>query len=289
LNGNFYLMNAKASSRVTTLVVEDCLHLSREVGAHFNSKECFYYRDRIRQARYAALADAEGFSQICFALESLGLRLFGKEAALGEYRPCIAKLAENSAVLTDLPKKFPSQFKSFAALFEIVRTARNDAMHLGAYARHATVAGVELCIGLEESLMANVDRTVGNLMVASPVVVEQWQPIAHARQLMLMHSFSCLPVRMSDSWWLLSELDMARFLAVVPKTKKERLGCAIKDAMKDGLKLLRVKDEELLKVSMSIRDVLQRPSIQNGPTLWLVGDEKYPEHLAGVLTPFELM
>ena len=34
-----------------------------------------HYRDRFREARYAALADAEGFEAICFALEALGLRL----------------------------------------------------------------------------------------------------------------------------------------------------------------------------------------------------------------------
>lgn len=254
-----------------------------------NEVECRYYRDRLRAARYAALADAEEFGQICFALESLGLRLFGMEATLDKYKPCIAKLSALSPVFSDLPKSFSSKFKSFGSLFEIVRTARNDAMHLGAYARHATVAAIELCIGLEEALMANVDSTVGNLMVTSPVVVEPWQPIAHARQLMLMHSFSFLPLRMRDSWWLLSELGMANYLGVKSAIKKKRLGRDISDAVKDGLELLEIKDEDLLNVNMSISDVLKRSSVQNGPMLWLVVDKKQPSHLAGILTSFELM
>lgn len=30
--------------------------------------ECVFYRDQLRAGRYAALADAEGFHSICFAL-----------------------------------------------------------------------------------------------------------------------------------------------------------------------------------------------------------------------------
>ena len=37
--------------------------------------ERLHHRDQLRDARYAALADAEGFPIICFALEALGVRL----------------------------------------------------------------------------------------------------------------------------------------------------------------------------------------------------------------------
>lgn len=251
--------------------------------------ERLYYRDRLREARYAALADAEGFGQICFAIESLGLRLLGKEATLNKYAPYITTLATDSPIFSDLSQSYPHTFKSFDALFEIVRVARNDAMHLGAYARHATAAGIELCIGLEDSIMANVKRTVGNLMVTSPVVVEPWQPVAHARQQMLMHSFSFLPLRIEDSWYLISELSMAKYLGVKSGERKNRLGCPINCAAKNDLKLLRIENEDLLDVNMNIDEVLQRSSVQNGPSLWLVIDKERPSHLAGILTPFELM
>lgn len=252
-------------------------------------EECVYYRDRFREARYSALADAEGFSTICFALESLGLRLLGEQATLERYKPRIADHARKSTVLTTLAADLPSRFKSFDALFRIVQTARNDAMHIGAYARHATEAAIELCIGLEEALMADVERTVGNLMVASPVILKQWQPVAHARQLMLMHSFSFLPVRIKKSWFLVSELGLAKYLGADAATKKARLGETIESAQAAGMELLQFRNEDLLREDMLVANVLERSQVQDGPMLWLVVDDVHSEHLAGVLSPFELM
>ncbi|QHE87143.1 hypothetical protein [Hydrogenophaga sp. BPS33] len=248
-----------------------------------------FYRDRFREARYAALADAEGFGAICFALESLGLRLWGKQATLERYSHRIAERSERSPVLTSLAERFPSTFKPFWALFRTVQAARNDAMHIGAYARHATEAAIELCIGLEEALMSDVERIVGNFMVASPVAVQLWQPVAHARQLMLMHSFSFLPVRLGKSWYLVSELGLAKFLSANSETKKARLGESVETAKSSGLQLVKVRDTDLLRVSTPINEVLQRSKVQKGPMLWLVVDEAHPEYLAGVLSPFELM
>jgi hypothetical protein len=252
------------------------------------AEECLYHRDRFREARYAALADAEGFDAICFALESLGLRLLGAQATLDRYKPRIAERAHNSLVLTEMATSHPSTFKSFEALYKTVQTARNDAMHIGAYARHATEAAIELCIGLEEALMADVERTVGDVMVTSPVTVEEWQPVARARQLMLMHSFSFLPVRIQDSWWLVSELGLAKFLAVNCETKKARLGQTLESAKAGGMEMLEVGND-LLRANMTTDTVLQRAQVQSGPMLWLVVDDAHPDHLAGVLSPFELM
>lgn len=254
-----------------------------------DSKESVYYRDRFREARYAALADAEGFGAICFALESLGLRLLGEQATLERYKPRIADRARKSTVLAELTSRFPARFKPFDALYRTVQTARNDAMHIGAYARHATEAAIELCIGLEEALMADVEKTVGNVMVTSPVTVERWQPVAHARQLMLMHSFSFLPVRLNESWCLISELGLARFLGVNSDSKKTRLCETIESAKLAGMEMVELRDEDLLRVEMPVNDVLQRSPIQSSPMLWLVVHDSHPEHLAGVLSPFELM
>ena len=40
---------------------------------------------------------------------------------------------------------------------------------------------------------------------------------------------------------------------------------------------------------MTVGDVLTGARVQDGPMLWLVVDEHQPDHLAGVLSPFELM
>ena len=250
-------------------------------------RERLFYRDRLRAARYAALADAEGFESICFALEALGLRLRGRQAALGLYRENIAPQAIRALVFEELSGAFPLRFKTFEALFSIVLAARNDAMHTGSYARHATQAAIELCIGLEEALMAGVERTVENLMVSSPVTVESWQPVAHARQLMLMHSFSFLPVLLDGAWCLISELGLAKYLS--EGARKTRLCESIADAKSNGMQVREISDAELLRAGMPVAAVLAGAQVQDGPMLWLVVDERQPDHLAGVLSPFELM
>lgn len=250
-----------------------------------------HYRDEFRSARYAALADAEGFEQICFALEALGLRLLGQQGDLGQYEDRIAFYARLSPMLTELVKTHPSGFKSFEALYDTVRKARNDNMHLGAYARHATVAAIELCIGLEDALMVDVKPKVSYVMVKSPITVEPWQPVAHARQLMLMHSFSFLPVRHQHAWHLLSELALAQFLNTSQAVRRTRLGMTIEEAAchTPGLALVLVTQDRLLKAQTTIDEVLKGAKAIDGPTLWLVVEDGREGYLAGVLSPFELM
>lgn len=250
-----------------------------------------HYRDEFRSARYAALADAEGFEQICFALEAFGLRLLGQQGDLGQYEDRIAFYARLSPMLTELAKTHPSGFKSFEALYETVRKARNDNMHLGAYARHATVAAIELCIGLEDALMVDVKPMVGYVMVKSPITVESWQPVARARQLMLMHSFSFLPVRHGQAWHLLSELALAKFLNTSQAERRTRLGMTIEESVSHAprLELALVTKDRLLKAQTTIDEVLKGAKAIDGPTLWLVVEAGREEHLAGVLSPFELM
>lgn len=246
-------------------------------------EERLHYRDRLRAARYSALADAEGFGEICFAIEALGLRLRGEEAAMGAYRDQIRSLANDSVVLTSLAGKYPTLFTRFDALYETVKRARNDAMHTGVYARHATNAAIELCIGLEESLMVEQQiprETVSDFMVKSPVIVEPWQPVAHARQLMLMHSFSFLPVFLDDKWRLVSELSMARYLHR-NLDRRKALATRIDDAVAAGLELM---DAEVVQATTKVDDLLKPGSL---PALWLVLECK--DKLCGVLSPFELM
>lgn len=254
---------------------------------HLEREERLLDRDRLRSARYAALADAEGFHEVCYAVEALGMRLLGTEATLNKYKPAIKQLAEASTTLATLSVKFPMFFTRFDALYETLRRARNDAMHIGAYARHATTAAVELCIGLEEAVMnaTETQPTVADYMVKSPVSIEPWQPVAHARQLMLMHSFSFLPILHDGKWRLLSEMAVVAFLQ--PKTRAERdkaLAQSISDAVKSGLKLLPAKT---LKPTANIASLVSKSTICPVSTLWLVVEGK--KRLIGVLSPFELM
>ncbi len=254
-----------------------------------------HYRDLLRGGRYAALADAEGFEQICFVLEDLGRRLLGRQQGMAAYSSELAVLAEDSHVLSVLSQAHPAAFRSFQPLYEVVRIARNDNMHTGAYARHATSAAIELCIGLEDALMAPVELTVGSVMVRFPSTVEPWQMVSQARQLMLTHSFSFLPVMLGHRWHLLSEIGLAKFLQT---DRQRRLAMSIETASNeaiqgpDALVLSLVDPKVQLTPDLLIKDLLQQTSASCGPTLWLVVNQE-PEQgasrLVGVLSPFELM
>ena len=249
--------------------------------------ERLFYRDRLRNSRYAALADAEGFQEVCFAVESLGMRLLGRESTLNNYQPRVKEIALAAPSLSAFPEKFPMFFARFDSLYDIVRRARNDAMHIGSYARHATSAAVELCIGLEEAVMIGPEKLnrVSDFMVKTPVSIELWQPVAYARQLMLMHSFSFVPVFHDHKWKLLSEMAMVAFLR--PKSREERekgLALSIEKAVANDLRLLQAKR---LKPDGDINKVVQAGLIRATPTLWLVVEGK--NRLIGVLSPFELM
>jgi hypothetical protein len=245
--------------------------------------ERLYHRDALRAGRYAALADAEGFETICFAIEALGLRLHGRKANLGAYVGALGELAQSSTVLSQLSASCPGRFTGFAALMAVVKRARNDAMHTGVYARHATAAAIELCIGLEEALMKEQQiprQAVKDFMVKSPIVLETWQPVAHARQLMLTHSFSFLPVLMG-TWKLLSESGLARYMRS-GSDWASLLARSIEDAAPE-LGLLEAK---VVGLTDDVEGLL-RNAPEEDARLWLVTDEQ--GRLCGVLSPFELM
>lgn len=245
-------------------------------------QERLYHRDELRAGRYAALADAEGFHAICFALEALGLRLNGRKAALGDYKTALSDLARSSVVLSQLSESHPERFSRFHTLFAFVKSARNDAMHTGVYARHATAAAIELCIGLEEALMKEQQiprQTVQDFMVKTPVTLEPWQPVAHARQLMLTHSFSFLPVFIG-TWKLLSETALARYM----RSDKDWAGL-LSRTIEHAAPNLNLIDAKVVHLKDEVAQLLAGGDQET--RLWLVVDNH--TRLCGVLSPFELI
>lgn len=257
--------------------------ITREI----SPEQCIFYRDQLRQGRYAALADAEGFHFICFTLEALGLHLGGDKKSLGAYKDLLSQLFLNAKELTNIIDNFPNYFSSFNSLFELVKSARNDAMHTGVYARHATAAAIELCIGFECALMSKPDmpRTcVKDFMVRSPVIVEPWQPVAFARQLMLMHSFSFLPVKQGNKWMLIPESAIAKYLRRTDMEWKKLMGMDIENASRSGLSLI---EAQMVGLDEKVAALLDDADDTKPVRLWLVQDEN--GRLCGVLSPFELM
>lgn len=258
--------------------------------------ERLHYRDQLRAARYSALANAEGFEEICFALEALGLHLKRERGDMGKYKPCIQKLSLQSSTLHGLAESSPGLFSTFDALYETVRRGRNDAMHTGVYARNVTHKAVELCIGIEEALMAQAadsNATISQYMVKSPITLERWQPVAYARQLMLLHSISYLPLKKENGdWVLLSETSLVRYLRssepnqdqTAVETPAKRLGNKIGDAT--NLVLI---PATLLTPDQSVADFLQTLPADNATKLWLVVDNLQDRHLVGVFMPFDLL
>ena len=245
--------------------------------------ERVYHRDPLRVSRYAALADAEGFEAVCFAVEALGLRLHGSKKNLGQYEEALSGLAQSSVVLSQLSSTYPGRFSTFSALFNTVKNARNDAMHSGVFARHATAAAIELCIGLEEALMTaphTPQKKVKDFMVKSPVVLEPWQPVAHARQLILTHSFSFLPVHI-QGWKLVSEYGLARYLRADTNWAK-----ALSLTIEAAAEKLQLIDATVVRPDDEIESLL-KDNADKETRLWLV--EEQQGRLCGVLSPFELM
>jgi CBS domain-containing protein len=246
-------------------------------------EERIYYRDRIRRARYVALADAEGFLEICYAIEELGTRLVGSALALGPLKLALAKLVSCDA--GSAPLVAPALFSSFDPLYEVVREARNDAMHTGAYARRAASKGVELCLLLEDALMImdSPIRTVADLMIREPVCVEPWHPVAHARRLMLMHSFSNLPIWIGGEWRMLTELGLARYLAGAKKAPA--LGASISSAA-DALRLV---PAPTVRGETPIDRLLAECESQRSTALWVVVGPEADGRPLGVISAFELI
>lgn len=182
--------------------------LAREI----DPEAVLYFRNEFREARTAALKDAEGYQQILFVLERFGAYLLELEYT-GRFwlkikrpkrrvDPVLAKFQRH--VITLVERYHPSQGKlpddyhtAFDSLYDMVRRSRNDALHQGAVARNLTSHSVQLSLMLEDALMsASKSKKIGDYMVRNPVCASEWQPVSFVRQMMLENSFSYIPVCM---------------------------------------------------------------------------------------------
>jgi hypothetical protein len=134
--------------------------LDRQIAQHF--------RDELREARAISLKDAEAFEQLIFVFERIGVYLTGSIENLGRYAEPLTREALKSPLAQIIPAILPDWHAQFSTVFEVVRKARNDAMHEGAYARHLTKNAVELALVLEDALMAEA-ACVRDFMVRDPV------------------------------------------------------------------------------------------------------------------------
>ena len=132
---------------------------------------------------------------------------------------------------------------------------------------------------------SNQPTLASDLMVKTPVFVEPWQPVAHARQLMLANSFSFLPLLHNGKWRLLSEMALVAFLRpMLSKDRRTALALPVREAVVTGLELLPAKT---IRPAEDVSKLWANKRIRAVPSLWLVVER--PKRLVGVLSPFELM
>jgi len=222
-----------------------------------------------------------------FVDTTLGSHLLKKIGDLDQYRTQIVAIAEPSPMASQIPAEIPGWHTPFEVKYEIVRKARNSALHEGALARHLTANAVELSLVLEEAIMSEHDR-VRDFMVTNPVCAHTWQPLSFVRQTMLVNSFSYLPVRIDEAgniaWRLVSDFNLARYLrsATTSGDARKRLAQQLGRAVELGkVKLLPTKT---LRPEDNIQEALLEaeglPAVVPSP------DGK---DLIGILTPFDLL
>jgi hypothetical protein len=245
-----------------------------------------HFRDELRDARAAALRDAEAFDCILFAIERLGSCLLKKIEALGDYKSVLNAIAEDSA-LALLPTHLHGWNTPFNRLLEQLVDARNDALHQGAFARHLTTHAVQVSLILEDALMDGKDK-VADFMVKNVITASLWQPLSFVRQQMLVNSFSFLPI-LDDAGQptgqLVADCALACYLR---KSRKERLAHTLRDAADSGeLPLLTTT---LCCSTDKVRNVLDDPNVKDQRLPVLVVDKQGDrKNLIGMVTGFDLL
>jgi hypothetical protein len=251
-----------------------------------NQKESIHFRDEFREARAKALNDAEGFDSLLFALERLGRFLHRGKGNLGKFETLITELASQSPLAQTIPAQWHEFHTPFDLLYAQLRSARNAALHEGAFARHLTTDAVNIAIVLEDALMASSDR-VGDFMVRAPVCAILWQPLSFVRQILLANSFSCLPVNIASDeapkWYLVSDFALAACLKRTTFQERERLlALSLDAAVKSGQ--LRLVEPFTCGPDTLVTEALAK--CQGQPVLVVSASLG---QLLGIATPFDLL
>ena len=246
-----------------------------------------YFRDQFRAARAVALKDAEAFEETVFVLERLGGYLNGKGMGLGQYEKVLAEIAEASPLARELPCIARPLHTPFRTLYNLIREARNAALHEGAFARHLTTHAIEVSIIMEDALNNELAR-VSDYMVRDPVCISPWQPLSFVRQTMLAHSYSYLPVltrwQEREGWWIVADYSVAHHLRLATSKgdRNRRLSQSLQEAVDSGA--LSLLEPSILPPDTPIGEALS--ARREIPALIL---EPTSGRLLGILTAFDLL
>jgi hypothetical protein len=241
------------------------------------------FSDELREARENALRDSEAFDGIVHVVERLGSFLRGKITHLGDYKEKIQETAIGSALAEEIPGQRPDLHVPFSLLYKLVREARNDALHQGAFARRLTGHAIELSLVLEDALRRSLESpVVGDYMVRGPICAEPWQPISFIRQRMLANSFSFLPVKSGAEWCLVSDVEIVTYLGTNTKERNQRLAHRLDTT---GIQL---RPAKRCAVDLPLETALRMMAGEQRPLL-VCGTEEDSQALVGIVTPFDLL
>ena len=252
-------------------------------------KECLHLRKRLQEERYKVLEDGENWLTIVQAIE-----VVGKAIVLSQTKPkALAKkriygLGCLEKPLQDFVKKChptasqdEEDFEDFKNLLEEVREVRNAEAHTGAAARAAAKIATTVGIYLEDTLMAasGAEKNVKAYIQKDVVRAYTWQNLDECRRQMLIHSFSYLPIKVKDKWKMLSDANLADYLAGQNSNElwKQRVECA----RQKGLKVEPAKE---VKQTDSKKCALDK---MNGKAAIVTEGEN--KDLVGIITPFDLL
>jgi len=211
----------------------------------------------------------------------------GDYGSLDKYKVAITQIADKSGLSNQ------AYLTPFSHLYELVREARNDALHQGAFARHLTSHAIELAIILEDALSSLLGPIVSDFMVQNPECAELWKPLSFIRQQMLANAYSYLPLVRSSSdvlnpwkdWKIISDASVARFLGSERsgKVRRRRLSKTLQEAIDEMPEIcvsaLVVSDDAQISEAL---DNLEKQSVM------LVKHHGRLE-LVGILTAFDLL
>lgn len=243
-----------------------------------------HFLDDLRRARSAALADAEAFDEVIFAIERLGAFLLGQTEGLGAYRRPLSVVAARAASSWEVSGGVEAL--KFERVYEMVNRARNDALHQGAAARHLASKCVELAQMLEDGLMSSGQR-VKDFMVEGPVTARPFETVASVRRSLLANSFTYLPIFADDAWKLVGDAALVKFLrsADSTPTRKKLLGMQMSKAIDSGLEL--GGSGGICQPDDLVEDWVAK--LGPAPLLVVRVVPAGADDLLGVLTPFDLL
>ncbi len=247
-------------------------------------KECLELRKRLQKARYQVLEDGENWLGIAQAIEAVGNAIAKEEKVgkgLGKVKPELQQLVKEYHPTTGQGQYEAEEgpFEStFGNLLEEVRKARNDEAHTGAAARAAARIATVVGIYLEDTLMAarDAEKDVKAYIQEEVVRAYTWQRLGECRRLMLTYSFSYLPVKIGTEWKILTDVDLAEYLAVKGADgRKEK----VEEAIKNGLN---VENSAEVKPTYCKWKALKKMK-GKAAVVMTEGD------LVGIITPFDLL